>query len=164
MKKIVLLFNVAIAFVILLASCSGSNYGETGNLDITIPEGDDVDCCNDAEEYVTNTFLKEQHLIASYQTNQSKYIIKLYSAGSQFNMGYNDIYFAVEKTASGKHVKDFQISDVTPIMTMGKMNMQHSTPVGNVELLTTVPVYHSWISFLMSTDTLNSNSWDLSFN
>lgn len=161
MKKNIWITTIVILQLMSITSCESSN---NNNIDITIPTEDNSDCCSSEQEEITTNFLKGLKELATYQSNQAKYEIKMYCTDS-LHMAYNNIYFAVEKVSSKKHVKDFSISDITPVMTMGSMNnMQHSTPIGNVDRLGTVPVYHSWISFLMPTDTISKNLWTLSFN
>lgn len=159
MKKNNILFLLLLAWTFI--SC-GSSQEDTAT-DINVSNGD-VDCCDENQEYKTSSYLYKLKELATYQTNQSKYVIKVYTNDS-LHVGYNDLYFAIEKVSNGKHVKDFSISDITPTMTMGNMNnMQHSTPIGNVVLVDGVPVLHSWISFLMPTSVQSNNTWSLSFS
>jgi hypothetical protein len=156
----------ALLIVLLVPSWTFTSCGssqEDTSTDINIPN-EDIDCCDENQEYKTSSYLHNLKELATYESNQSKYVIKVYSADS-LRVGYNDIYFAIEKFSNGKHVKDFSISDITPTMTMGSMNnMQHSTPTGRVEQIDGVPVYHSWLSFLMPTNTGSNNAWSLSFS
>ena len=158
--KIYTFLIALLAFSWTFTSC-GSSQEDTSTINIP---NEDIECCDENQEYKTASYLHSLKELATYESNQSIYVIKVYTNDS-LHIGYNDLYYAIEKISNGKHVKDFNISEVTPIMTMGSMNnMQHSTPIGNIEKIEGVPVYHSWISFLMSTNTGSNNTWNLSFN
>jgi len=79
-------------------------------------------------------------------------------------VGYNDLFFALIKIATDGYVRDFQVNDIRPLMTMTAMGMQHSTPA---ETETTVynetfpAVRHAWVSFLMSSG--DNGYWELSY-
>jgi len=159
--KIYILLIVLLVSSETFTSCGSSQ--EDTSTDINIPN-EDIDCCDENQEYKTSSYLHSLKELATYESNQSKYVIKLYTNDS-LQVGYNDLYYAIEKVSNGKHVKDFNIAEITPIMTMGSMNnMQHSTPIGSIEQVDGVPIYHSWISFLMPTNTGSNNIWSLSFN
>jgi hypothetical protein len=85
------------------------------------------------------------------------YTIKVYGRSACLSVGYNDLYFAVEKTESGRHLKDIAISDLSPLMDMDKM--KHSTPIANkFDQIESFPIYHTWVAPLMA------GGWTLSFN
>lgn len=159
--KIYTLLIALLVYSWTFTSC-GSSQEDTSTY-INIPN-EDIDCCDENQEYKTSSYLHSLKELATYESNQSKYVIKLYTKDS-LQVGYNDLYYAIEKVSNGKHLKDFSVSGITPTMTMGSMNnMQHSTPIGGIELIDGVPIYHSWISFLMPTDTVSKNAWSISFH
>ena len=54
-------------------------------------------------------------------------------------------------------MKDFAISDLSPLMDMGMM--QHSTPIANqFDQIESFPIYHTWVAPLMA------GEWTLPFN
>lgn len=160
-KRAHIFLIVLLVFSWAFTSCGSSQEDTATDINLS---NEDKDCCDENQEYKTSSYLYNLKQLATYQTNQSNYVIKVYRNDS-LHVGYNDLYFAIEKVSNGKHVKDFSISDITPTMTMGSMNnMQHSTPIGNVTQVDGVPVLHSWISFLMPTSVQSNNIWSLSFN
>ncbi len=152
------------ALLLSLFSCSSSN-NDTGG-ELNIPTDNDEECCSLIEEAETNTFLDKLSEVEELSQNIGDYIIKVYSTRPKLYVGYNDLYFAVEKRANGRHVKDIEFSELSPLMTMnmGGMPMQHSTPLaaGFTQVLT-YPIYHTWVSFLMASDTANGDTWELPF-
>ncbi|MBQ7420653.1 MAG: FixH family protein [Prevotella sp.] len=164
MQKKTLTWLFALAIIFGFHSCSSS---DDSPVDINIPADDDEECCNDGEEYLTRVFLAKQNEVEQVSGIVSgDYIIKVYASDSEFKVGYNDVYFTVEKAKNGKHVKDFTVSNITPLMEMGNMNgMKHSTPVASsIVKEDGVPVLHAWISFLMPSDSEKNHQWTLSFD
>lgn len=133
---------------------------------INIPTDDD-ECCNAEETFLAYSFLNNgyvRELPELRDTIDNKYVLKAYSAGGKLHVGYNDLFFALIKISTDGYVRDFQVNDIKPLMTMTGMNMQHSTPTS---IATTVyddtfpAVRHAWISFLMSSS--DGGYWELSY-
>ena len=139
---------------IVISACGG----EDEPVPITIPSIDDEVCCTQDDE------VKISEILAGYKevtglSRQSagSYTVKVYSRKASLHVGYNDLYFAVEKTGSGRHVKDFTISDLPPLMDMGMM--QHSTPIASqFDQIESFPIYHTWVAPLMA------GEWTLPFS
>lgn len=164
MNKKIFLPSIIILFVFGTTgtvSCSSANDDE--DIKINIPT-DDEDCCSLEEEELTINYLKEMTEVFEFTgIDSGLYDIKIYSPKGSFHVGYNEIYFTVEKNATGRHVKDVEFKNITPLMNM--KGMKHSTPVGNIEKVTGwIPVFRTWISFLMPTDIANTHLWSLSFD
>ena len=144
----------AILFGFLFSACGGQD----DPVPINFPSEDDEVCCTQDDE------LKISQILAGYKevtglSRQSagSYTIKVYARTANLHMGYNDIYFAVEKTESGRHVKDFTISNLSPLMDMG--TMKHSTPIANqLDQIESFPIYHTWVAPLMA------GEWTLPFD
>ena len=162
-------FLLAVSAVILLTGCgSSSDDNGTGNgPDIIIPNEDDSECCNAEETFLAYAFLNNgfvKEITELRDTIADKYELKVYSAGGKLHVGYNDLYFALIKISSQGYVRDFNISDINPVMTMTKMGMQHSTPTATEAVLydpTYPAVRRAWVSFLMSSN--DSGFWELSY-
>lgn len=145
---------LGLLFGIVFSACSGNDEP----VPITIPSIDDEVCCTQDDE------VKISEILAGYKevtglSRQSagSYTIKVYSRKASLHVGYNDLYFAVEKTESGRHVKDFTISELSPLMDMGMM--QHSTPIANqFDQIESFPIYHTWVAPLMA------GEWTLPFS
>ena len=136
------------------------------NVVINIPDTDE-ECCNAEETFLAYSFLNNgyvKELTELRDTIDNKYVLKVYSAGGKLHVGYNDLFFALIKIATDGYVRDFQVNDIRPLMTMTAMGMQHSTPA---ETETTVynetfpAVRHAWVSFLMSSG--DNGYWELSY-
>lgn len=154
---------MALTFPPVLVACSASD----DNADIDINYIEDEECCSLDQEEQTLLYLDDLHELTLAETfTVDRFEVKLYTKGVELRAGYNDLYFTVEKPRTGRHVKDVTFTDVTPLMTMAAMNnMQHSTPVGSLKQVTGwIPVFHTWVSFLMPTDVEGGNTWDLSFH
>lgn len=122
------LFNLFISTVtLLITACGGSSDNGTENgPDIIIPNEDDSECCNAEETFLAYAFLNNgfvKEITELRDTIADKYELKVYSAGGKLHVGYNDLYFALIKISSQGYVRDFNISDITPVMTMTKMGM-----------------------------------------
>lgn len=163
-----LLFIVAIAAG--LTSCSTADDDEdviSNELLAGIDLADDEDCCSLEEEQLTIKYLLGLHELTELGTlSDSIYTIRVYSKTAELKKGYNEIFFTVVKTRTGRHVKDVEISNITPLMTMGAMGgKQHSTPVGSIKKVANwIPVFKTWISFVMNSDAEKQNTWELAFS
>lgn len=168
MKKVISIFLVAISSFTILTSCnSNDDLADNTSLEgsgITIT--DDVDCCSAEEALQVYKFIQQVKIIPELQFSvDDKYNVFGYSRTGSLHTGYNDIYFVATKKSSGNYIKDFDITDITPIMTMGEMNnMRHSTPVSSGIASFNegyLAVKKGWISFLMPSS--QSNTWTLSY-
>ncbi len=158
-----LLLFLGLSTGLLFSSC-GDDVQE--NVVINIPDTDE-ECCNAEETFLAYSFLNNgyvKELTELRDTIDNKYVLKVYSAGGKLHVGYNDLFFALIKIATDGYVRDFQVNDIRPLMTMTAMGMQHSTPA---ETETTVynetfpAVRHAWVSFLMSSG--DNGYWELSY-
>jgi hypothetical protein len=165
MNKMNLVKTMIAGFVLgtSLTACS-SAVNDDDDVDINFIE--DEECCSLDEEEQTLLYIRDlKEIPLEVSLDVDRFRIKLYTDGSDLHAGYNEVFFTVEKPVTGRHVKDVEFSEITPLMTMGKMNnMQHSTPVGTPKRVTSwIPVFRTWVAFLMPTDVENLNSWALSF-
>jgi len=164
------IFNFGKIFIVLalaftFASCGTDTDDNDDVINIPVLDPDEADCCSlDVEEATIGFLSRFKEVEELTDINDSIFTIKVYSASGNLHAGYNDIYFTVIKTKSGRHVKDVEFGGIAPVMTMGSMNnMQHSTPVGEIEKQSAMPLYHTWVSFLMPSSEEKKNTWDLSF-
>ena len=112
--------------------------------------------------FLNNGYLKE--ITSLRDTIDGKYALGVYSRGGNLHAGYNDIYFALTKIANQGFVRDFSITEISPVMTMTAMGMKHATPTVTESVLydATFPaVQHAWISFVMSSS--DKGFWELSY-
>ena len=166
MKKVMRLF-LATAVLMGLASCNSND--DFGSQAIEIPgitiDGD-IDCCSAEEALQVYKFLQTVKIIPELSTTvDDKYDIFAYSRNGSFHTGYNEIFFVATKKKNGNYIKNFDITGLTPLMLMVKMNMKHSTPVsGSVETFNKdyLAVKRGWISFVMNTS--EAGSWTLGYN
>ena len=166
MKKVMRLF-LAAAVLVGLASCNSND--DFGSQAIEIPgitiDGD-VDCCSAEEALQVYKFLQTVKIIPELSTTvDGKYDVFAYSRNGSFHTGYNEIFFVATKKKNGNYIKNFDVTNVTPLMLMVKMNMKHSTPVStSVETFdeTRLAVKRGWVSFLMNTS--EAGSWTLGYN
>ncbi len=169
MKKIIkkyLLVIFAIAGIAAFTSCNSND--DDGTPDIEIPgitfDGD-IDCCSAEEALQVYKFLQTVKILPELSLSiDGKYDITAYAAAGGFHTGYNEIFFVATKKISGNYIKNFEISDLTPLMHMVKMDMYHSTPVGAVESFDSgiLAVKRGWVSFVMSTS--DAGSWTLAYS
>ena len=163
MKKIYLLFIVLASFGFV--SCN-SNDDEESIVIEGIDLSKDVECCSAEEALLVYKFLQTVKPIPELYTEvDGLYDVWAYSKTGSLHNGYNDLYFVVTKKKTGNYVKDFNITNVTPIMNMVKMNMFHSTPVSPaVEIFddTRKAIKHGWVSFLMNTS--EAGTWAFSYD
>ncbi|MBR5657220.1 MAG: FixH family protein [Prevotella sp.] len=166
MKKVMRLF-LATAVLMGLTSCNSND--DFGSQAIEIPgitiDGD-IDCCSAEEALQVYRFLQTVKIIPELSTTiDDKYDIFAYSRNGSFHTGYNEIFFVATKKKNGNYIKNFDITGLTPLMLMVKMNMKHSTPVsGSVETFNKdyLAVKRGWISFVMNTS--EAGSWTLGYN
>ncbi|MBR4898885.1 MAG: hypothetical protein IKZ48_08885 [Prevotella sp.] len=89
-----------------------------------------MDCCSAEEALQVYNFLKTVKIIPELSTTvDGKYDVFAYSRNGSFHTGYNEIFFVATKKKNGNYIKNFDVTSVTPLMLMVKMNMKHSTPV-----------------------------------
>ena len=167
MKKVSRLF-LAVAILMGMASCNSND--DFGAQAIEIPgitiDESDVDCCSAEEALQVYNFLETVKPIEGIElVVDGQYKIKGYSRTGTLHTGYNDLYFVATKVSSGNYIKFLDITNLTPLMFMSKMNMYHSTPisdeVGTFDL-NLVAVKHGWVSFVMNTS--EAGSWTLAFD
>lgn len=139
---------------LLFSACNSSDEA----VPINIPsEDDDVCCSQDDEKNISQILAGFKEVTGLSRQSTGDYTVKVYARTSNLQVGYNDLYFTVEKTESGRHVKDFTVSDLSPLMDMG--TMKHSTPIANkFDQIENYPIYHTWVAPLMA------GEWTLSFN
>ncbi len=163
MKKIYLLFIVLASFGFV--SCNSNDDEENIVID-GIDLSKDVDCCSAEEALQVYKFLQTVKPVSELSTEvDGLYNVWVYSKTGSLHRGYNDLYFVVTKKKTGNYVKNFDITNVTPLMNMVKMNMFHSTPVSSsVETFdqTRLAVKHGWVSFLMNTS--EAGTWAFSYD
>lgn len=127
---------------------------------------DDENCCVAEEALRIYKFLQTVKNVPELTTEvDDKYVIYAYTPTGRFHKGYNDLYFVATKRTTGNYVRYFNITQVTPLMFMTKMNMSHSTPVsaGFQVLDAERPaVQHGWVSFLM--DSGEGGTWSFSYD
>lgn len=163
MKKIYLLFIVLASFGFV--SCN-SNDDEESIVIEGIDLSKDVECCSAEEALLVYKFLQTVKPIPELYTEvDGLYDVWAYSKTGSLHRGYNDLYFVVTKKKTGNYVKDFNITNVTPIMNMVKMNKLHSTPISPVVEKfddTRKAIKHGWVSFLMNTS--EAGTWAFSYD
>lgn len=163
MKKIYLLFIVLASFGFV--SCNSNDDEENIVID-GIDLSKDVDCCSAEEALQVYKFLQTVKPVSELSTEvDGLYNVWVYSKTGSLHRGYNDLYFVVTKKKTGNYVKNFDITNVTPLMNMVKMNMFHSTPVSSsVETFdqTRLAVKHGWVSFLMNTS--EAGTWAFTYD
>ena len=165
MKKVLRLF-LAATVLVGLASCNSND--DFGSQAIEIPgvtiDGD-VDCCSAEEALQVYKFLQTVKIIPELSTVvDGQYNVFAYSQTGSFHTGYNELFFVATKKKNGNYIKNFDVTNVTPLMLMVKMNMKHSTPVGGkAESFDKdyLAVKRTWVSFLMNSS--ESGSWTLGY-
>lgn len=167
MKKVTRLFFAA-AVLVGLASCNSNDDLGTQTIEIpgiTIDESD-ADCCSAEEALTVYNFLQTVKPIEGVELEvDGQYKVKVYSRTGTLHTGYNDFYFVATKASSGNYIKFLDITNLTPLMFMSKMNMYHSTPTSSevgVFDINLAAVKHGWVSFLMNTS--EAGSWTLAFD
>ncbi|MCR5361561.1 MAG: FixH family protein [Bacteroidales bacterium] len=163
MKKVLWIMAAAL---LTMTSCNSNDDGVDDGIVIPgITITGDVDCCSAEEALQVYKFLQTVKIVPELTTEvDGKYNVFAYTSTGSFHKGYNDIYFVATKKSSGNYIKYFDITGVTPLMYMVKMNMSHSTPVGSsYEVFdeTRPAVKRGWVSFLMNTS--DAGSWTISY-
>ena len=146
MKNKNILFAFGLFLGIVFSACSASNE----EVPINIPsEDDDVCCSQDDENNIKLILAGLKEVTGLSRQCVEGYTLKVYARTANLYVGYNDIYFAVEKTESGRHVKDFAVTALSPLMDMGMM--KHSTPIANqFDQIDSYPIYHTRVAPLMA--------------
>ena len=165
MKKVKGVFLV-LAVAALTACNSNDDFGTQA---IEIPgvtiDGD-LDCCSAEEALQVYKFLQTVKIVPELTTEiNGKYNVYAYTKTGTFHTGYNEIYFVATKKSTGNYIKNFELTNLTPLMHMVKMDMYHSTPVGPAAVSFNdgyLAVKRSWVSFLMNTS--EAGSWTLSYD
>ena len=164
MKKVKGLFLTLLVLTALSSCNSNDDVADIAIDGITIT--DDVDCCSAEEALQVYNFLQTVKIIPELSTVvDGKYNVFAYSQTGTFHTGYNEIYFVATKKSSGNYIKNFEITSLTPLMLMTKMQMQHSTPAGSsVESFNDsyLAVKRGWVSFVMNSSEMGS--WTLSYD
>ena len=158
---------LAVLFGTVFTSCNSND--DFGSQVIEIPgitiDGD-IDCCSAEEALQVYKFLQTVKIIPELSTTiDGKYDVFAYSRNGSFHTGYNEIFFVATKKKNGNYIKNFDVTSLTPLMLMVKMNMKHSTPVGgSAESFNDnyLAVKRTWVSFVMNTS--EAGSWTLGYN
>lgn len=158
---------LAVLLGTVITSCNSND--DFGSQEIEIPgitiDGD-IDCCSAEEALQVYKFLQTVKIIPELSTTiDGKYDVFAYSRNGSFHTGYNEIFFVATKKKNGNYIKNFDISGLTPLMLMVKMNMKHSTPTGGSAVSFNdnyLAVKRTWVSFVMNTS--EAGSWTLGYN
>ncbi len=152
-----------------LTSCNSND--DEGFQAISIPgitfDGD-IDCCTAEEALQVYNFLQTVTIIPELTTEVAgKYYVSVYTKSGKFHTGYNDIYFVATKKQNGNYVKDFQVTALAPLMTMGMgtSTMKHSTPTSagtRIFDYSYLALRSGWVSFLMNST--EKDTWELSYD
>ena len=161
MKKVKRLFLVLAA--VALTACNSNDDGVEAGIEIPgITITDDVDCCSAEEALQVYKFLQTVKIVPELSTEiDGKYNVFAYTRNGSFHNGYNEIYFVATKKATGNYIKNCELTNITPIMHMVKMDKYHSTPTGPAaESFDNgiLAVKRSWVSFLMNTSEAGSGT------
>ena len=112
MKKSLYIYVFLFIGTALFASCgNNSEDPDDSPLVINIPEDDDECCSYDDELAMRRLFADYQEVDDLSGIIFDKYTIRVYARYATLRVGYTELLFAVEKTATNQHVKDIQISD-----------------------------------------------------
>ena len=165
MKKVKGLFLVLV--VAALTACNSNDDGVQAGIEIPgITITDDIDCCSAEEALQVYKFLQTVKIVPELSTEiDGKYNVFAYTTTGGFHNGYNEIFFVATKKATGNYIKNFDITGLTPLMHMVKMDMYHSTPVGPDAASFNdgyLAVKRTWVSFVMNTS--ENGSWTLSYD
>ncbi len=112
--------------------------------------------CSDNDENNEIDPLTELNMLTSLQANT--HTLELYSAQSQFTVGYNELFIRI-KDASDMYISDATIS-WNPVMHM--TSMMHSCPKSEVSKTDDASVYSGFIIFQMPGN--DTEYWDLTIN
>ena len=166
MKQVMRLF-FAVAVLTGLTSCNSNDDYGTQAIEIPgITIDGDIDCCSAEEALQVYKFLNTVEIIPELSTVvDNQYNVFAYSKTGSFHTGYNEIFFVATKKKNGNYIKNFDITGLTPLMHMVKMDMYHSTPVGPDAASFNdgyLAVKRTWVSFVMNTS--DAGSWTLSYD
>ena len=150
-----------------VTSCNSNDDGVQAGIEIPgITITDDIDCCSAEEALQVYRFLQTVKIVPELSTViDGKYNVFAYTKTGALHTGYNDIYFVATKQSTGNYIKNFDVTNLTPLMHMVKMDMYHSTPVGGAAESfngTYLAVKHTWVSLVMNTS--DAGSWTLSYD
>ena len=150
-----------------VTSCNSNDDGVQAGIEIPgITITDDVDCCSAEEALQVYRFLQTVKIVPELSTVvDGKYNVFAYTKTGALHSGYNDIYFVATKQSTGNYIKNFDVTNITPLMHMVKMDMYHSTPVGPDAASFNdgyLAVKRTWVSFVMNTS--DAGSWTLSYD
>lgn len=150
-----------------VTSCNSNDDGVQAGIEIPgITITDDVDCCSAEEALQVYRFLQTVKIVPELSTVvDGKYNVFAYTKTGALHTGYNDIYFVATKQSTGNYIKNFDVTNLTPLMHMVKMDMYHSTPVGGAAESFNgayLAVKRTWVSFVMNTS--DAGSWALSYD
>ena len=150
-----------------VTSCNSNDDGVQAGIEIPgITITDDIDCCSAEEALQVYRFLQTVKIVPELSTViDGKYNVFAYTKTGALHTGYNDIYFVATKQSTGNYIKNFDVTNLTPLMHMVKMDMYHSTAVSSGTSLISYDypaVKRGWISFVMSTS--DAGSWTLSYD
>ena len=146
MKEKILVLVFGLFLGLAFSACSASDE----IVPINIPSIDDDVCCSQDDENNINQILAEYKEVTGLSRQSVEgYTLKVYARTANLHVGYNDLYFAVEKTESGRHIKDFEVTALSPLMDMGMM--VHSTPIADkYDQIESYPIFHTWVAPLMA--------------
>lgn len=166
MKKELRLVFAALTLLTGLTACNSNDDGVAEGIEIPgITITNDAECCSAEEALQVYKFLQTVNIVPELSIEvDGKYNVFAYTKTGGFHNGYNELYFVATKKSSGNYVKDFDITAITPVMDMVKMNMKHSTPVGGDAVTfdnTRIAVKRTWISAVMNTS--DAGSWTISY-
>ena len=150
-----------------VTSCNSNDDGVQAGIEIPgITITDDIDCCSAEEALQVYRFLQTVKIVPELSTViDGKYNVFAYTKTGALHTGYNDIYFVATKQSTGNYIKNFDVTNLTPLMHMVKMDMYHSTPVGGAAESFNgayLAVKHTWVSLVMNTS--DAGSWTLSYD
>ena len=150
-----------------VTSCNSNDDGVQAGIEIPgITIIDDVDCCSAEEALQVYRFLQTVKIVPELSTVvDGKYNVFAYTKTGALHTGYNDIYFVATKQSTGNYIKNFDVTNLTPLMHMVKMDMYHSTPVGGAAESFNgayLAVKRTWVSLVMNTS--DAGSWALSYD
>ena len=150
-----------------VTSCNSNDDGVQAGIEIPgITITDDIDCCSAEEALQVYRFLQTVKIVPELSTViDGKYNVFAYTKTGALHTGYNDIYFVATKQSTGNYIKNFDVTNLTPLMHMVKMDMYHSTPVGGAAESFNgayLAVQHTWVSLVMNTS--DAGSWTLSYD
>ena len=152
---------------VALTACNSNDDGVEAGIEIPgITITDDVDCCSAEEALQVYKFLQTVKIVPELTTEiDGKYNVFAYTRDGSFHNGYNEIFFVATKKVTGNYIKNFELTNISPLMHMVKMDKFHSTPTGPAaESFDNgiLAVKRSWVSFLMNTS--EAGSWTLSYD